>query len=175
MTFSERTLPGIFCWVLAGRRSCSAWLFVSGIRRSWAKAQDVVGAVAQHLQQHPADRLGDGLGRAGDALDLRQPDGNPATEHLREHRQRARRDSLPALFTSEVGGMDQTAQRPLELHGPARVRVGLGAVFKITDQVGCTKLMLARSELWGIEAPRIFRTGPQLRLRENRKGRLCGA
>lgn len=28
---------GMFCWILAGRRSRSAWLEVGGTRRSWAK------------------------------------------------------------------------------------------------------------------------------------------
>jgi hypothetical protein len=83
---------------------------VSGDRRVGRHAELAQERVTQDFQQDTADRLRDGLGPARQAPDLRQPDGDPAAEHLREHRQRARRDRVASLLAGEIGGVDQAAQ-----------------------------------------------------------------
>ena len=51
------------------------------------------------------------------------------------------RDGGQALVPGHVGGVDQAAQRPGDLAGPDRVRVGLGGVLKVTQQVLAAQLV----------------------------------
>ena len=47
----------------------------------------------------------------------------------------SRGDGCQALVAGHVGGVDEAAQRACDLAGPDGVRVGLGGVFKIAEQV----------------------------------------
>jgi hypothetical protein len=46
-------------------------------------------------------------------------------------------DGGQALAAGQVGGVDQAAQGLCDLAGPDRVRVGLGGVLDVPEQVRC--------------------------------------
>ena len=50
-------------------------------------------------------------------------------------------DDGQALAACEVGGVDEGAQFADDLPGPDRVRVGLGGVLQVTQQVSCAELV----------------------------------
>ena len=50
-------------------------------------------------------------------------------------------DGLQALLACGVPGMDEAAQRPLGLHRPDRVRVCLGAVLVVAQDVSRARLV----------------------------------
>jgi hypothetical protein len=90
-------------------------------------------AVAQAFQQRTGGRLL-ALG-AGDAADLEQPDGDAAAEQRQALRGHLPGNRAHAAVAGHVGGVDEAAQRVCDLAGPDRLRVALGGVLKIPEQV----------------------------------------
>ena len=72
---------------------------------------------------------------AGDAADLRQADADAVAEQRRCSAVVSSGDGGQALVAGEVGLVDEAAQLVGDLAGPDRVRVGLGGVFKVAQQV----------------------------------------
>ena len=68
-----------------------------------------------------------------------RPDGDAVPEQLEVLCGHLAGDGGQALVPGYVGGVDQAPQRPGDLAGPDRVRVGLGGVLKVTQQVGIMK------------------------------------
>jgi hypothetical protein len=97
--------------------------------------QHGVLAVAAEFQQLAAGVLGGGVLRPGDTGDLRQADGDGAAELQGQRIRGGGRDRGLAGVAGVAPGADQAAQRPLRLRRPVRVRVGLGAVLEVPEQV----------------------------------------
>ena len=96
--------------------------------------QHVGFPVAQAFQQQPGGRLPDLLA-AGNAADLGQADGDAALEQLQVLCGQLARDGGQALVAGHVCGVDQAAEGTGDLAGPDRVRVALGGVLQIAEQV----------------------------------------
>src|ERR1019366_6648588 len=94
----------------------------------------VVVAVAQAFQQVPAGLLF----AAGDPFHLSEAEDDAVPERAGERRGDVVRDGGQALGAGGVRGVDQALQRLGDLDGPVRVRVGLGGVLAVADQVGST-------------------------------------
>ena len=100
-----------------------------------AEPQHVVFPVAAEFEQVTAGVLGGGMLRAGDARDLGQAHGDGAAELGDQRVSGGGGDRGEALLAGLVPGFDQAAQCPLRLGRPDRVRVGLGRVLVVADQV----------------------------------------
>ena len=46
-----------------------------------------------------------------------------------------------ALLAGGIGGVDEGLQRPGDLAGPDRTRIGLGRICKVLEQLSCAKLV----------------------------------
>jgi len=95
--------------------------------------QHVAFAVPQAFQQRPRWRLL-ALG-AGYAADLGQADGDAAAEQLQIFGGAVCGDGCQAVITGQVRLVDQAAQGVGDLAGPDGLRVGLGGVFQVPQQV----------------------------------------
>jgi hypothetical protein len=135
VVFSERSRPLILLLGLGGPQVASGLVAGRGDGGVGEKPQHVGFAVAQAFQQEPGRRL-PGLG-AWDAADLGQPDGDAAAEQRQVLRGHLFGDGGQALAAGQVGGVDQAAQGLCDLAGPDRVRVGLGGVLDVPEQVRC--------------------------------------
>jgi hypothetical protein len=92
-------------------------------------------AVLEAFQQVQGGGLLDVLA-AGDAADLRQAGADAVAEQPEVRRGHLVRDGGQALVPGHVGGVDEGAQLTGGLGGPDRVRVALGGVLEVTQQVG---------------------------------------
>jgi len=73
--------------------------------------------------------------RAGDAGDAGQPGPHRAAELQDQRVRRGGGDRFEVVVAGGVPGADQAAQCPLRLHRPDRVRVGLGRVLIVPQDV----------------------------------------
>ena len=130
--------PETFCWVFVGRTPRSLMLFVGQIAVSAVNRRNgvFVAGLRAEFEQVTAGVLGGGVLRAGDAGDGGQPGADRAAE-LQDQRVRGvGGDHRQAGVAGSVPGADQAAQRPLRLDRPDRVRVGLGGVLVVAQDVG---------------------------------------
>ena len=73
--------------------------------------------------------------RAGDAADFRQADADAVAEQQQVSGDRVVGDGGQSLAAGGVRGVDEGAQLVGDLAGPDRVRVRLGGVLKVAQQV----------------------------------------
>ena len=135
VVFSERSRPRSSAGFsrAAGRVRPGCWW---GDRGVGEEPQHVGFAVPQAFQQRPGRRL-PALG-AGDAADLDSPTVTPRRNSLRCSAAGLAVDGGQALVTGQVRLVDEAAQPAGDLAGPDRVRVGLGGVLDVAEQMGCT-------------------------------------
>ena len=157
-----RTGYGWFSPSGAGRRSSAGFSRAAGRVRPgcWWRGDGGVGEEPQHVGLARSRRRSSSVqGRrllalgAGDAADLGEPDGDAAAEQLQLFGGAVRGDSCHALITGQVCLVDEAAQRACDLAGPDRVRVGLGGVFKIAEQVLGTQLVADAVEGVVVDVP----------------------
>jgi hypothetical protein len=103
--------------------------------------EHVAAAVAAEFQQLAAGPLFRAVLRPGDAGHAREAGQDRVPELVLQRFPHAGGDGLQALLACGVPGMDEAAQRPLRLHGPDRVRVCLGAVLVVAQDVSRARLV----------------------------------
>ena len=131
---SERSLPEIFCWVLAGRTSRSAWLEVEECAGR-QEPEHVVLAVAQAFQQQP----GGGCCTLARGAGVRRQAGGRRGGTASGAGRRPGPGRRPGLLAGEVRGVDQ-GRSASGLSGQiARGRTGL--LCQIAQQVSGAELV----------------------------------
>ena len=133
VVFSERSRPEIFCWVLEGRRSRSAWLVVGGMAVSVRNRSTSASRCRRHSSSVRAG--GCLLLAPGTRRTCGQPDGDAAAEQRQVLGGHVGGDGGQALVAGQVGGVDEAAQGLCDLAGPDGLRVGLGGVLEVPEQV----------------------------------------
>ena len=103
--------------------------------------EHVAAAVAAEFQQLAAGPLFRAVLRPGDAGHAREAGQDRVPELVLQRFPHAGGDGLQALLAGGVPGMDEAAQRPPRLHGPNRVRVCLGAVLVVAQDVSRARLV----------------------------------
>src|SRR5215204_4275371 len=98
--------PEIFCWILDGRRSRSAWFEVGGTRRSWAKRSTSAGRSRRTSSSSRALRS---PGRVSAEEGVGQPDQHPVTEPAQQLVADVIGDRGQGVFAGAVGFTDQRA------------------------------------------------------------------
>src|SRR5271165_6667098 len=144
VVFSERSRPLIFCWVLEGRRSRSAWLEVGGM----AVPVRNRSTSASRWRRHSSSV------RAGGCLLLApgtRPTSDSPTVTPRRNSFRCSAVICPGTTSrpwsrATLAAVDEAAQRVCDLAGPDRLRVALGGVLKIPEQVLAAQLVADAGE-----------------------------
>src|SRR6266542_4078098 len=108
-------------------------------------------AVAQAFQQGQRGGLLDVL--AGHAADFGQAGEDAVAEQLQVLGDGVFRDDAQAVVAGEVGLVDEGAQLAGDLGGPDRVRVGLGGILDVPEQVGCAELVADAREVVVVDIP----------------------
>jgi len=78
---------------------------------------------------------------AGDAADFGQSHGDAAAEQRQVPGGRVARHGVKSLAAGHVRLVDECAKAVCELAGPDGVRIGLGGVLKVAEQVLAAKLV----------------------------------
>ena len=124
--------PEIFCWILDGRRSRSAWFEVGGTCRSWAKRSTSAGrsrrtsSSSRALRSPRAGAAREGVGQPDQHADV-----GPGDQLVAD----LGGDRGQALVAGEVGVVNQPAQRVGDLDRPHRVGVDLRGVVQVSQQM----------------------------------------
>ena len=136
MVSSLVSRPEIFCWVLVGRTPRSLMLFVGQIRvsvvnRSTSSSRSRQNSSRSRPGCWAVEFFGPGMRGTAD-----RPTVTARRNSVISGSGRVGGDRGQAVVAGDVPGVDQAAQRPLRLGGPVRVRVGLGGVLVVPEQVG---------------------------------------
>ncbi len=110
-----------------------------------------VCAVPEAFQQQPGRGLL--LVRAGDAGNLGWAGADAVTEQLEVFGGAVGGDGVQALVAGQVRLVDEGAQGVRGLAGPDRIRVGLGGVLEIPEDVGGAELVLYAAGLVVVLVP----------------------
>ena len=139
--------PEIFCWILDGRRSCSAWFEVGGTLRSWAERSTSSGRSRRTCSSSRA------LCSPGRLLWLVVSD-NPTSIPLRSRRSSSSRTS-PGMAVrppcaSEAGFVGHLAWGIGDLDRPHRVGVDRRGVVEVSQQMRGAQLVDQGAERGGV-------------------------